>query len=68
VSKSEDLSNYNFTYERIVVKESNEEFIIESQSVSSENIDNIEIKYNPINEKVNIYDCTGLKIINTKIE
>jgi hypothetical protein len=70
VSNNQYLSNYNFTYEKLVKNENNEYIVSDTQNISPEmlNNNNITINYDYINEKLNIYDCTGLKIINSKIE
>lgn len=70
VSNNQYLSNYNFIYEKLVKNENNEYIVSDTQNISPEmlNNNNITINYNYINEKLNIYDCTGLKIINSKIE
>lgn len=70
VSNNQYLSNYNFIYEKLVKNENNEYIVSDTQNISPEmlNNNNITINYDYINEKLNIYDCTGLKIINSKIE
>lgn len=70
VSNNQYLSNYNFIYEKLVKNENNEYIVSDTQNISPEmlNNNNITINYDYEKEKLNIYDCTGLKIINSKIE